>query len=163
MNAEKIITILQGLLVPVIAIVTTYIAYQQHKINKQRESRESKQAKLKTYKKLKTVLNHFDMHITLPKEMYDLFKEAFAEADFLFPEDVLEWLGSLEKLIDEADDWQSIAKSKIGPTANLLDICNKYRNNNVMQEDVKNVSRLVDDLHSAYAELRKTFSKSMEL
>lgn len=158
---DKIIAILQGLLVPVIAVITTYIAYQQHKINKQREKRESKQAKLAIYRKLKNFLSHYNRQETIPKEKYDEIKDAIAEADFLFPEDILAWLDEFERAFEGVYDWQELAKENGGTKA--IDLSYKYDDEEGMKDTAKTIGKTVDKLHDYQFGIKDIFAKSMKL
>lgn len=91
-----------ALLTPVIGVIAVYIAFQQHKINKQRELRESRQAKLDVYKKVKRYINEV-MYSGMTNRAYEELNEACAEADYLFAEDVTDWLADL---LSDAAQWR---------------------------------------------------------
>lgn len=89
---KVIIDALGALLAPVIAATVAFIAYQQWRVNRRREVRESKQGKLSVYLRVKRLLQDVDETRTIDKRLLQQFREAEAEADFLFPAPVREWL-----------------------------------------------------------------------
>jgi hypothetical protein len=98
---QELIEIFKGFLTPVIGVIAIYIAYQQYRTNRLREQRESRKAKLDVYKKVKLFLHDVDYSGAVPKAGYEEFKDAIAEADFLFPQDITDWLSDLYSTADE--------------------------------------------------------------
>jgi hypothetical protein len=99
---KVVIDFFGALLGPIIAITVAYIAYQQWRTNKRREQREEAQAKLSVYRKAKKFLRYVDNTCKIDPNLFEKFAEAVAEADFLFPNDVRDWLADVES---EASCW----------------------------------------------------------
>jgi hypothetical protein len=90
-----IIQILQGLLTPVIAIITTYIAWKQWRGNKQKLKMDGYERRLHVYqevvKMLKQCANGEIREFSIILE----FGAATAEADFLFGPEIREYLDEI--------------------------------------------------------------------
>jgi hypothetical protein len=90
-----VIPILQGLLTPVIAIITTYIAWQQWQGNKQKLKMDGYERRLRVYqevvKMLKTCANGQIREFSVILD----FGAATAEADFLFGPEIRQYLDEI--------------------------------------------------------------------
>jgi hypothetical protein len=87
--------ILQGLLTPVIGVTTLYIAWQQWKANERRAVLDRYERRLRVYQQVVEFLR-FIVRDFKP-EIHDLSKLSAetAEADFLFGEDILNYLDEI--------------------------------------------------------------------
>ena len=78
------------------ALIAVYIAYQQYRTNRERENREARTARLLVYKNVKRFLAEVDGTRQISQDGYEKLNDAIAEADFLFPQDVNDWLSEIE-------------------------------------------------------------------
>ncbi len=158
MSLDETITLFQGLLTPMLAILTGYIAYQQYKINHRREKRESRQAKLSIYRKIKNFLNYFKREETIPADKYNEVKDAIAEADFLFTKDVLGWLEDFERAFDDTYDWQQEFRREKGEDIKIRGLC--YSDSDCQYKE--QIKESLERLHSFRHEVKDIFAGSME-
>ena len=88
LTETNLVEYFSALLVPLIAIVGIFIAYQQYKINEQRLRHETYERRLSVYKVVQRYLSEIlrDGHTTYDKAMQ--FNSDAAEAAFLFDESV---------------------------------------------------------------------------
>jgi hypothetical protein len=91
------IQVLQGLLTPVIAGTTTYIAYQQWKTNERRAVLDRYERRLRIYQRVVEMLRLVCANFN--PEIHDLLKFAAdtAEADFIFGREIPEYLDEVYK------------------------------------------------------------------
>ena len=91
----RVIAILQGLLTPTIAVITTYIAWQQWKGNQLKLKLDRYERRLRIYqevvKMLKTCANGVIREFSIILE----FGAATAEADFLFGPEIRQYLDEI--------------------------------------------------------------------
>jgi hypothetical protein len=162
---SKFIDVMQGFLTPMIAIIAVCIAYQQHITNKQRNNRESKQAKLNAYKKIKGFLNQFEYAIKTNDERYEEFKEAIAEADFLFSCDVIKWLVAVESKAEDYNYFQELIRQENNRKDITLIEALSYDDatikipNGMTRERTQ---KTVNELGKYYGKLKDIFEKSMK-
>jgi len=151
---------LSSWLTPIIAIVAVYIAYQQYKTNSNRELRESKQEKLSVYKRVKLFLNSVDTTREISDKVYIELDEAIAEADFLFEEELTDWLSDLQSYADEFRNCENhlvslkVKNKMLTSSIEELrkvepDACKYYEN---LQE------QMIDNLQNAHCVLKPKFS-----
>jgi len=88
------IDILSALLVPAIAVVSVFIAYQQYKINQQRLRHELYERRLAVYRALQKYLSEIIREGTTGYGRASEFYAEASEASFLFDD-------SVQKMIDE--------------------------------------------------------------
>lgn len=93
---KPLLDLLNGLVSPVLASTVAYIAYQQWKTNDRKERRESRQEKLSIYKRVKTHMNYVDATREVRRDLYEEFREACAEADFVFPQELNNFLSEID-------------------------------------------------------------------
>ena len=105
---------------PIVAILTVTIAWQQWKTNRAREIRESRGAQLAVYRRVKRLLWEIQYSQTLDRKLYADFTDACAEADFLFGDEVRNWLSELQALAtrcvgiqDDLENLSSQASAKV--------------------------------------------------
>ena len=98
---NTVVQTLIALMTPLIAIIAVHIAYQQYRLNKQAEKRESRASKLAVYSRIKRFFNEVDWTNTIKPDTYEAFNDAVAQADFLFPVDVTEWLSEIQGVAAE--------------------------------------------------------------
>jgi hypothetical protein len=95
---NELLKVLAALLSPLIATLTVYIAWQQWKTNRRREIRESRQSKLDVYRRIKLLLRQALYSPTLDRGLYADFRDACAEADFLFDTELRAWIAELQDI-----------------------------------------------------------------
>jgi len=97
MCVEQIIEISKALLTPLIAIVATYIAWQQWKTNRQKLNLEKYERRLHVYEEVRKILSIIS--VTLQPNIEDLlkFRTSVSEADFLFGPEITEYIDEIYK------------------------------------------------------------------
>jgi hypothetical protein len=88
---SQLLEISKGLLTPAIAIITTYIAFQQWKTNRQKLDLDKYDRRLKVYQEVIKLLSKLSITLVSLDELV-IFRAAVAEADFLFGPDILEYI-----------------------------------------------------------------------
>ncbi len=81
---EAIAEISKALLTPVIAIVATYIAWQQWKTNRQKLNLERYDRRLRIYEEVRKILSLISRDAVASMEDLLKFRTSVSEADFLF-------------------------------------------------------------------------------
>lgn len=86
--------VLKGMLTPLIAIIATYVAWQQWKTNKQKLDLERYERRLRVYNE---VIGFLSLFPTKNVSIYELskFRAATAEADFLFGPEIPEYIDEI--------------------------------------------------------------------
>ncbi|PKM43998.1 MAG: hypothetical protein CVV05_14265 [Gammaproteobacteria bacterium HGW-Gammaproteobacteria-1] len=142
---------MSALLAPIIAIAVAFIAYQQWKTNHRREERESRSDRLAIYRRTKALLRHVDYTREIRKDLYDDFCEASAEADFLFPISLAEWLEELESSAAQWLDWHE-DMSSVAADADQNSIARVSRD----------MEKIIDSLQDAHCVLKEKFAEHMK-
>lgn len=97
MCVDQIIEVSKGLLTPLIAVVATYIAWQQWKTNQQKLILDRYDRRLRVYEEVRKILS---IIIRDGKASYDdllKFRTAVSEADFLFGTEIPEYIEEIYK------------------------------------------------------------------
>ncbi len=94
---EQLIEIFKALLTPVIAIVATYIAWQQWKTNQQRLNLERYDRRLRVYEEVKKILSIIARDAKVSIEDLLTFRTSVSEADFLFGPEILQYIDEIYK------------------------------------------------------------------
>ncbi|MEQ1816116.1 MAG: hypothetical protein ABL861_06545 [Nitrosomonas sp.] len=97
MCIERIIEISQALLTPLIAVVATYIAYQQWQTNKQKLMLERYDRRLKVYEEVCKILSIIIRDANASYDDLLRFRTAVSEADFLFGREIPEYIDEIYK------------------------------------------------------------------
>ena len=97
MCIEQAIEISKALLTPVIAIVATYIAWQQWKTNQQKLKLEKYDRRLHVYEEVKKILSIILRDATASTEDLLKFRTSVSEADFLFGTEIIEYIDEIYK------------------------------------------------------------------
>jgi hypothetical protein len=90
-----VISILQGLLTPLIAIIATYIAYQQWQGNKLKLKMERYDRRLRVYQEVVTMLRTCANGELREFSAIIVFGAVVAEADFLFGPEIRQYLDEI--------------------------------------------------------------------
>lgn len=92
MNWQSVVTILSALLTPVIAIIATYIAWQQWKSNELKLRLDRYERRLSIYQNVITMLSLITRDADAKVEDLMTFRANTAEADFLFGPEISEYI-----------------------------------------------------------------------
>ncbi len=95
MCLEQVIEISKGLLTPVIAIVTTYIAWQQWQTNRQKLILDRYDRRLRIYEEVRKILSIILRDAKASYEDLLKFRTAVSEADFLFGPEISEYIDEI--------------------------------------------------------------------
>lgn len=165
MTMQEVIEILKGLLTPVIGVIAVYIGYQQHKTNRSRELRESRKAKLDVYKKVSRFMRDIDASRSVDKDAYEVFEDALAEADFLFPEDLTEWLSgiSLDAMCWVDGDRMISDFMEENNLPSREDFYIMVENSPSWQKEAQYMEKSIEALQNAHGDLKEKFSKYLTL
>lgn len=105
MCIEQLAEISKALLTPVIAIVTTYIAWQQWTTNQQKLNLDCYDRRLKVYGEVKQILSIINQD---SKASYDdllKFHKAVSEADFLFESEIPGYINEIYERGVKLQSW----------------------------------------------------------
>ena len=97
MCVEQFVEISKGLLTPIIAIVATYIAWQQWKTNQQKLILDRYDRRLKVYEEVRKILSIILRDAKASFEDLLKFRTSVSEADFLFGLDITEYIDEIYK------------------------------------------------------------------
>ena len=152
---------MSGLLTPLIGLIAVYIAYQQYRTNHLRERREARAARLSVYKRVKRFLNAVDSTCEVSGEAYDELTEAIAEADFLFPDEITDWLSDLQGSADEFRNQRAAMDAHLQeygwPKGNYEPL--REHSPECYAQAEKEIQRAIDELQNAHCELKNRFEK----
>jgi hypothetical protein len=95
MCMEHLIDISKALLTPIIAIVTTYIAWQQWKTNQQKLNLEKYDRRLHVYERVKEILSIVLRENRVSREALINYRLSVSEADFLFGSEIIEYIDEI--------------------------------------------------------------------
>ncbi len=96
-NWQMVLSITQGILSIIIAIVTVYIAWQQWRINKEKLALDKYERRLRIYEKVTDVLVVILRQADISYEDIGRFKTSVSEADFLFGQEIIDFIESIHK------------------------------------------------------------------
>lgn len=94
---EQIIEIFKGLLTPLIAIVTAYIAWQQWQTNRQKLNLERYDRRLRVYEEVRKLLSMIDRDANASTNDLLKFRTSVSEADFLFRPEIPKYIDEIYK------------------------------------------------------------------
>lgn len=97
MDVDYFIRLLQGLLTPVIGGIATYIAWQQWQTNRQKLNLDRYDRRLRIYEEVRKILSIIARDAKASTEDLLKFRTAVSEADFLFGQEVVEYIDQLYK------------------------------------------------------------------
>ncbi|WP_147383598.1 hypothetical protein [Nitrosomonas supralitoralis] len=92
MCTEQLVEISKALLTPLIAVVTTYIAYQQWKLNRQKLFLDLYDRRLKVYEEVRQILGIVARDARASYDDLLKFRKAVSEADFLFESEISKYI-----------------------------------------------------------------------
>ena len=105
MSSEQVIAIFNALLTPTIAIVATYIAWQQWRINKQKFDLERYDRRLRIYEEVRKILSIVMRDARAGYEDLLRFRAAVSEADFLFGPEIPAYIDEIYKRGVQLEAW----------------------------------------------------------
>lgn len=95
MSVDEGLKILQGLLTPVIGIITAYIAWQQWRTNRDKLKLDRYERRLLVYEEVVRFISVGIRKANYSDEDLMAFRPKVSEADFMFGEDVSEYIDKL--------------------------------------------------------------------
>jgi hypothetical protein len=130
MPFEEILKISQGLLTPVIAIVATYVAWQQWKTNRYKLNLDRYDRRMRVYQEVVRFIS-----IGIRDDNYDddellNFRPKVSEADFLFGEEVSKYIAELHQRACNLSRWSK-----------------EYRYDSQLKPEGYNHQKVVDEMH----------------
>lgn len=105
MCIEQVIEISKGLLTPVIAIVATYVAWQQWQTNRQKLILDRYDRRLRVYEEVRKILSIIFRDAKASYEDLLKFRTAVSEADFLFGPEIPEYIDEIYKRGLQLQSW----------------------------------------------------------
>jgi hypothetical protein len=115
----EILQIFQGLLTPVIAIVTVYIAYQQWQTNRQKVELDRYDRRLRIYEEVRRILSIILRDAGASIDDLQKFRISVSEADFLFGPEIPEYIDEIYKrglnLWRRNEEYRGYSQSQIKP------------------------------------------------
>lgn len=97
MCMEQLINLFKALLTPLIAIVATYIAWQQWKTNQQKINLERYDRRLRVYEEVTKILSIILRDANATMEDLLRFRTSVSEADFLFGPEIPKYIDEIYK------------------------------------------------------------------
>jgi hypothetical protein len=94
---DQLVDILSALLTPLIAIVATYIAWQQWTTNKRRLNLDRYDRRLRIYEEIIKILSVIMRDAGASMDDLLKFRTSVSEADFLFGPEILEYIDQIYK------------------------------------------------------------------
>lgn len=91
------VALLSSLLVPLIAIITVYIAYQQHKTNKNRLRFELYDKRFEIYVHVKSFISEIIQDDQISYKRVSQFVRDTRESEFLFNKEIFDYIDSMAK------------------------------------------------------------------
>lgn len=140
MCIEQMIEVSKGLLTPLIAIVATYVAWQQWQTNRQKLILDRYDRRLRVYEEVRKILS---IILRDAKASYaDLlqFRTAVSEADFLFGPEIPEYIDEIYKRGVKLQYW-----------------CGEYRDYTQEKPEGYDHKKVVDGMHSELTWLTEQF------
>lgn len=131
MDAQKIIEIFKALLTPVIAIVATYIAWQQWQTNRQKLNLERYDRRLHVYEEVNKILSIIIRDAIASTEDLLNFRTSVSEADFLFGPEIPQYIDQIYR-----------------HGLNLWRRTKEYRDYTQMEPEGYNHKKVVDDIET---------------
>jgi len=95
MTLDEYIRLFQGLLMPVIAAVTVYIAWQQWKTNQQKLNLDRYDRRLRVYEEVRKILSIVMRDAYASTDDLLKFRTSVSEADFLFGPEVMKYIDEI--------------------------------------------------------------------
>lgn len=107
MSVEQVIEILKALLTPVIAVVATYIAWQQWRTNQQKLLLDRYDRRLRVYEQVRNILSIVLRDATASYDELLRFRTSVSEADFLFGPEITFYMDEIYQRGVLLQSWSS--------------------------------------------------------
>lgn len=142
---EQIIEISKVLLTPVIAIIATYIAWQQWQTNHQKLNLDRYDRRLHVYEEVRKILSIIARDAKASTEDLLKFRTSVSEADFLFGPEIPEYIDQLYKRGLKLWLWNE-----------------KYRDYTQEKPEGYDHEKVVDEMHKELTWLTEQFEPAKE-
>jgi len=149
MCIEQAIEISKGLLTPLIAVIATYIAWQQWKTNQQKLKLEKYDRRLHVYEEVKKILSIILRDANASTDELLRFRTSVSEADFLFRSEIIEYIDEIYKRGLKLRRWNQ--KYRDCTQAKLKD----DDHNKIVEEIDKELTWLTEQFDPAKEKFRK--------
>jgi hypothetical protein len=140
MCIEQVIEVSKGLLTPLIAIVTTYVAWQQWQTNRRKFILDRYDRRLRVYEEVQKILSIIVRDAKASYEDLMKFRMAVSEADFLFGPEIPEYIDEIYKRGVKLQYWSC-----------------EYRDYTQEKPEGYDHKKIVDGMHSELIWLTKQF------
>lgn len=140
MCIEQVIEVSKGLLTPLIAIVATYVAWQQWQTNRLKFILDRYDRRLRVYEEVRKILSIILRDAKASYEDLLKFRTAVSEADFLFGPEVPEYIDEIYKRGVKLQYW-----------------CGEYRDYAQEKPEGYDHKKVVDGMHSELTWLTEQF------
>lgn len=107
MCMEQLIRIGNALLPPVIAVVATYIAWQQWKTNRQRLAMDKYERRLRVYEEVQRILRAIAASLKPTIDDLVKFRASVSEADFLFGPEIAAYIDEIFEHGLKLENWNA--------------------------------------------------------
>jgi len=145
MCIEQTIEISKGLLTPLIAVIATYIAWQQWKTNQQKLKLEKYDRRLHVYEEVKKILSIILQDANASTDDLLRFRTSVSEADFLFRSEIIEFIDEIYKRGLKLRRWNQ-----------------KYRDCTQTKPESSEHSKVVEEIHKELTWLTEQFDPAKE-
>lgn len=145
MSLDCIIEISKALLTPLIALIATYIAWQQWRTNKQKLKLEKYDRRLHVYQEVKKILSIIVRDAKASPEDLLNFRSSVSEADFLFGSEVVDYIDEIYSRGINLWRWNQ-----------------EYRDYSQSKPDGYDHKKVVDEMHKELDWLSKQFNPAKE-
>ena len=149
MCLEQIMEISKALLTPIIAIIATYIAYQQWKTNQQKLNLELYARRLEVYEEVRKILSLILRDADASYDDLLIFRTSVSEADFLFEDDIPSYIDEIYKRGVNLHKWNKEYKDSTQETPK------GYDHKKVCDEMHKEVVWLTEQFEPAKEKFKK--------
>ena len=145
MYIEQAIEISKGLLTPLIAVITAYIAWQQWKTNQQKLKLEKYERRLHVYEEVKKILSIILRDANASTDDLLRFRTTVSEADFLFRSEIIEYIDEIYKRGLKLRRWNQ-----------------KYRDYTQTKPESSDHNKVVEEMHNELTWLTEQFDPAKE-
>lgn len=149
MSIEALGEISRSLLTPIIAVVATYIAWQQWKTNQQKLNLDRYQRRLHVYEEVKKLLSIVMRDAKANTDDLLKFRIATSEADFLFGPDITTYLDEIYRHGLNLRQWSQQYRDFTQETPE------GYDHNKIVDEEHKELLWLVSQFDPAKLKFKK--------
>jgi uncharacterized ubiquitin-like protein YukD len=146
MCIDEIVRLSQALLTPLIAIVATYIAWQQWRTNKQKLTLDRYDRRLRIYEEVRKILSIILRDAKVSFDDLLKFRTSVSEADFLFGEEISKYIDEIYRRGVQLEYWNG-----------------EYRDYSQVKPEGYNHSKVVEGMHAELDWLTKQFEPAKQV